>query len=165
MGANSAAPVLFDIFDFLPKDKERLAQPRGVEQQIACWPGGMSKAQTPAESCERTFQTLTIEGRTPPTLEASGRFVQAHQSPKKLSDWLKQNQKQLRITSCRTGQHYFSEQLSQLPLEANQATGVRWYINGILYAEQVLDLTRYQVLVEVSACNTLGCDQQKIVVH
>lgn len=168
MGASLAGPALFDVFDFLPEDKHELLQPEGVEAKTICWPGGMSQQSTPKEKCERTFEALTLEGKTPPTMESEGRFVRHHQAPLRLQDWLKEASGQtqaVRITSLRTGQHYFSDQLNQLELEASESEGVRWYVNGQLYEETLLDLTQLKGLVQVSACNRLGCDLQKIVVH
>lgn len=63
-----ATPLLFDIFNFLPKDKSIIDKPYGVQPATICWPSGRKISEAPTDSCLEQYDIDTIQGKTPPTL-------------------------------------------------------------------------------------------------
>lgn len=68
LAGDIAAPMLFDIFAFLPKDQTTFHKPYGVIPETICWPSGRKQSQVPAGECLESFQIDTIAGNVPQTL-------------------------------------------------------------------------------------------------
>lgn len=68
LAGDIAAPMLFDIFAFLPKDQTTFQKPYRVTPETICWPSGRKQSQVPAHQCLETFQIDTIAGNVPRTL-------------------------------------------------------------------------------------------------
>lgn len=80
-GAETAAPLMFDIFAQLPDIGVAPAQPANVAQTAICWPLGTAAGQHP-EHCEQQRVAWVVNDTVPPTL-GSGRnplalWVDAH---------------------------------------------------------------------------------------
>ncbi|MGL6258517.1 penicillin-binding protein 1C [Vibrio sp. WXL210] len=176
LGATLAGPVMFDLFDLLPAEHKPLPKPDDVEIVEVCWPGGMAKQFTPLEKCQQLRQAMTIEGRTPPTLELLTGQVKNHQMPSSLHTWMKnkyqgmpqaqQHGHPVQISNLRSGQHFFRQQLNRLSLKSNYPfEEVRWYINGKLTTEPVLQFEKLPDEVNISACNRFSCDEVSITLH
>lgn len=73
-GAYAAAPILFDVFRALPKNRlERQAvmvrhKPANVVQRDICWPLGGLADETLPEHCHVRQQAWLLDGLAPPTL-------------------------------------------------------------------------------------------------
>ncbi|MGF1724367.1 penicillin-binding protein 1C [Photobacterium nomapromontoriensis] len=176
LGATQAAPLMFDTFDQLPRDKHRIVRPQNVVKKTICWPGGRDSQATPASQCLGQKSAYTVRGITPPTLESHGQFVVGQAVwPTQLANW--QQQKGLaspaaikglavNIQYIKTGQHYYQDQIEQLPLVANtDSEQVAWFINHQLYSSSVLPLADYRGEVTISACLGAQCDVRHITVH
>ncbi|MEZ5507161.1 MAG: hypothetical protein R3F38_14850 [Gammaproteobacteria bacterium] len=70
-GAETAAPLMFDIFAQLPDIGVAPAQPANVAQTAICWPLGTAVGQHP-EHCEQQRVAWVVNATVPPTL-GSGR--------------------------------------------------------------------------------------------
>lgn len=68
LAADFAAPMLFDIFGFLPKDQTRFIKPAEIIRETACWPSGRKKSQVEADECLIQYEIDTINGNVPRTL-------------------------------------------------------------------------------------------------
>ncbi|GHA44937.1 penicillin-binding protein 1C [Photobacterium aphoticum] len=179
LGATQAAPLMFDTFDQLPRDQRQVTRPSSVVKQVICWPGGKAKAATPADQCAIQKEAYTVRGITPPTLQTDGQFMRPSLSaitwPTQLANW--QHMKGIRpaggsdsqpveIQHIKSGQHYFTDQLKELPLVANtDSHDLVWYVNHQPHSEPALTLNRYEGPVTVSACLEAQCDVKTIVVH
>ncbi|MGF1688851.1 penicillin-binding protein 1C [Photobacterium japonica] len=187
LGATQAAPLMFDTFDQLPRDQRTVRRPRDVVKQTICWPGGKAKAATPHGQCAIQKEAYTVRGITPPTLQTDGQFMRSGMNtsgwasadsivwPTQLANW--QHLKGIRaaggatpqaveIQHIKSGQHYFTDQLAELPLVANtDAKDVVWYVNHHPYSADALTLADYSGPVTISACLHAQCDVKTIMVH
>ena len=68
LAGDIAAPMLFDIFSFLPKDQTNFKKPYRVISETICWPSGRKKVQVPISECAQEFEIDTIAGKVPRTL-------------------------------------------------------------------------------------------------
>ncbi|BDM65421.1 penicillin-binding protein 1C [Shewanella sp. NFH-SH190041] len=181
LGATQAAPIMFDAFDQLPPDRHRLPQPGGVKKMTICWPGGRSLATTPPAQCLSRKQAYTLGGLTPATMDIDGRFmVNANRDsadviwPQGLVNWQLQHQTLVEehaiddacphIQRIATGQHYYKNQLTALPLKANLPK-LNWYVNDQPYHQTQLVLANFNGKVVIDACQALTCDRRTIYIH
>jgi penicillin-binding protein 1C len=70
-GAVTALPLLFQLFDGLPRAmraRSQLPMPDSVRAESICWPLGMPAALTADGHCHRKREAWTLDGRAPPTL-------------------------------------------------------------------------------------------------
>ena len=69
-GAVTALPLLFEVFDSLPRrpgDAVRPQAPASVAREDVCWPlGTPAEGQSPA-TCQRRLEAWTLDGAVPPT--------------------------------------------------------------------------------------------------
>ncbi|MCF2856740.1 penicillin-binding protein 1C [Pseudoalteromonas sp. SMS1] len=177
LGATQAAPIMFDIFDLLPKDQRTLSKPEGVEQTLICWPSGRAISQVPQDQCVEQHQALTINGMTPPSMDLYGDFNITSQWPAKLTQWLitrkglhpietpDEVKPSITITSLRNGQHYYRSQLDVLPLASSRPKETQWFINHRPISQSQLSLRNYQGKTVVSACINTLCDKKTIYIH
>ncbi|WCE30354.1 penicillin-binding protein 1C [Vibrio sp. SCSIO 43137] len=174
LGATQAAPLMFDLFDLLPRDKLQLTKPEKVKRVLTCWPGGRAYANSPEGRCLRKKYTLTIDKLTPPTMQSNGNFVLGDKWPSRLHVWQKQRavvnreeqQEKVMITTLRSGQHYYQSQLDRLPLKTNlQSPEVSWFINHKPYNEKTLVLKDFKNEVNITACLNAVCDKKVIYIH
>lgn len=174
LGATQAAPIMFDMFDLLPRDTRKLEKPNKVVTSLICWPSGRSYISGPNSRCLRKKQSLTIDNLVPPTMQTNGDFVVGDRWPTQLNIWQKKNlvpeikaqEEKIVITSIRSGQHYYKAQLERLPLTANSDSNeVRWFVNHKPYRKRNLILAQYNNEVKISACLGTVCDQKIIYVH
>lgn len=68
LAGDIAAPMLFDIFSFLPKDQTNFKKPYRVISETICWPSGRRKSQISMAECAQEFEIDTIAGKVPRTL-------------------------------------------------------------------------------------------------
>lgn len=68
LAGDFSAPMLFDIFNFLPKDRTGFIKPAGIIRETICWPSGRKQSQVPSLACEEQFVIDTIAGKVPRTL-------------------------------------------------------------------------------------------------
>lgn len=96
-GGETAAPLMFDIFQQLNDRSGPLPQPAQVTQTAICWPLGTALEHTAAQHCEQQRTAWVLNDTIPPTL-GSGR------NPLPL--WL-DNQTGKRVTAlCGDGQRH-----------------------------------------------------------
>jgi len=174
LGATQASPIMFDIFDQLPRDKHTLKQPVRVKQTSICWPGGLHTNLTPADQCKTTKSAYTIDGITPPSMDSDGHFMTVNQQPTQLAIWMQKNKKYftkqsntpIQITNLKNGQHYFKESIDQLDLLSNKNNkDVTWYINDNLAPYKKLNLKSLNGITKVTACLAQQCDTVTLYVH
>lgn len=175
LGATLAAPLMFDVFDLLPRDKHTITMPIGVEKKRICWPGGRSIKVTHRELCKSQQFAFTFHGVTPPTMESNGKFVIKDSWPQALRLWQKQHNVSvhhaqpeaiLRILNLKTGQHLFQSQVESIPLTTNQeTTSIQWYINYKQIPEPILHLKEYLGNTVITACYKSQCDSQTVYIH
>lgn len=68
-GANTAAPLLFQLADLLPQKNHNFgAAPVGVSQQTICWPLGTLASKQQPEHCHKQLQAWVIDAIAPVTL-------------------------------------------------------------------------------------------------
>ncbi len=69
-GAVTALPLLFEVFDALPRTAGDAARPRapaGVARVEVCWPLGIALADHPAGTCQQRHRAWSVGGAVPPT--------------------------------------------------------------------------------------------------
>lgn len=175
LGATLAAPVMFDIFDLLPRDTRNLRMPDGVEKTRICWPGGRAFSATAPSLCQTQKYAYTIRGITPPTLQSSGYFVTTDSLPGSLREWQRQQQiitahdnapSKLAIIGIRTGQHYFQDQITSISLSTNQhSQPVKWYVNYAPIHNATFDINKYLGETAVTACIKDTCVTETVYIH
>jgi len=175
LGATKAAPLMFDVFDLLPRDQHVIEQPDNIENTLICWPGGKAAQFTESKDCKLRKYAFTLQGITPPTMQSHGDFVTQDRWPDLLSTWQKRHKvmtgqeseaSHLEIVSLRSGQHYFHSQLDRLPLTASvNSETIEWYINHEPYPQSELKLSDYLGETVITACLATQCDQKTIFVH
>lgn len=175
LGSTLAAPLMFDVFDLLPRDKSTVGMPNGVEKKLICWPGGKDLKTTNSTSCISKKYAFTFQGITPPTIQSHGGFVTEDTWPDSLRLWQQQHKisikkvdspTELHIFGIRSGQHYFREQINTISLSTNlDSQPVRWYVNYKSIPNPMLKLEDYLGETTVTACLNGQCDSQKIYIH
>ncbi len=96
-GAATAAPILFEIFESLPKRQQALMPSNNISVHEVCWPLGRLKAQTDAEHCHQTKQAWIKNNQVPPTLPEPG--VQEYRA-NPYTIWLNANTQRLVSQEC-----------------------------------------------------------------
>lgn len=138
-----ATPMLFDIFNYLPKDKTALSKPRTVQTATICWPSGRKITEVAIEACAVQYEIDTIEGQTPPTLyDAPGEMPHAGW-PKLLAveDITLQS---VHILTLQNESIIFKSPYT-MPLSARGNEPFRWYLDGQLLEEPELDINNLKV--------------------
>jgi len=174
LGATQASPLMFDIFDQLPRDKQTLTKPENVKVVNICWPGGLGVKLTPQDKCESTKSAYTVNAITPPSIDSYGLFMSQNQRPTQLSQWIQKNKKYfnkpsdtpIEIYNLKTGQHYFKQSIKQLDLHSNKdGQRVDWYINDNLSINNIINFTDLEGPTKVTACLKQQCSSVEIIVH
>lgn len=67
-GSRAAGPILFEVFQALPKPQTVLSRPAQVSARTICWPLGQDVQATPPEHCHQQHPAWVIADQVPPTL-------------------------------------------------------------------------------------------------
>ncbi|MEZ8990115.1 penicillin-binding protein 1C [Vibrio breoganii] len=165
-GATMAAPILFDVFDLLPKDSMKNSRPESVERVQICWPGGLAKAMVDPENCLDKRTAWTIDGVTPRTLRRDMRLSSSKKWPQELMSWKQkhsQSDRFIDIIQPQDGSHIYPYQGQLLTLKAS-SQDVRWYLDGAVSASSI-EAQSLSGQHEIKACNRNSCNAIKITVH
>ncbi|GAD79763.1 penicillin-binding protein 1C [Vibrio ezurae] len=165
-GATMAAPILFDVFDLLPKDVTVVEKPKAVEQVSICWPSGLAAEMVSKANCQQKRLAWTIDGVTPRTLRRDKRLSVANNWPQELLSWEKVHSKSKRfidIIQPEDGSHIYPYAGQILSLKAS-SPDVRWYLDGNVSANQI-DAHSLSGKHEIKACNNNTCSSVSITVH
>lgn len=77
-GAITALPLMYEVFDTLPKPDHPIARtemPKDVRAIAICWPLGRSVQDTPAELCHRQRKGFALSNSIPPTWADRGERI------------------------------------------------------------------------------------------
>lgn len=175
-GANQAAPLLFDVFDLLPKDRSFVTKPEQVTQENICWPSGLHSALVNSMDCAVRQSALTINHHTPPTLRQQSGFESLHQWPQPLLNWSKKTgnqlasqasngaEKNIHIIRPKQGMQLFPYPGQLFTLVANLESVV-WYLNDQKLPNNQLKLDGLQAgNYRLSACD-VSCDTVQFSVN
>ncbi|MEZ9901792.1 penicillin-binding protein 1C [Vibrio breoganii] len=165
-GATMAAPILFDVFDLLPKDTMKNSRPESVERVQICWPSGLAKAMVAPENCLDKRTAWTIDGVTPRTLRRDMRLSSSKKWPQELMSWKQkhsQSDRFIDIIQPQDGSHIYPYQGQLLTLKAS-SQDVRWYLDGAVSASSI-EAQSLSGQHEIKACNRNSCNAIKITVH
>ncbi|GEM77836.1 penicillin-binding protein 1C [Vibrio superstes] len=165
-GATMAAPILFDVFDLLPKDTQKNAKPEAVERVQICWPSGLAKAMVTTEDCLDKRTAWTIDGVTPRTLRRDMRLSSSNKWPQELMSWKQKHSDSARfidIIQPQDGSHIYPYQGQLLSLKAS-SKDVRWYLDGIVSTSSI-EVESLSGLHEIKACNQNVCNAIQITVY
>ncbi|MDH5823217.1 penicillin-binding protein 1C [Luteimonas sp. RD2P54] len=66
-GAITALPLLFEVFDTLPRGRAAPPPPPEVARRDVCWPLGTAADAQPAALCQRRLEAWVLGGAVPPT--------------------------------------------------------------------------------------------------
>ncbi|MDW6005452.1 penicillin-binding protein 1C [Vibrio mangrovi] len=147
-GANQAAPLMFDVFDLLPKDRLQRPRPSQVAEAVICWPGGIDAALVRTSDCLLRHQAFTIDHHTPPTLRQSHDFTHLHQWPQVIQDWFRKTGQSLpaqaplagiKILSPPSGAQLFPYRGQTLALVASKVQA-EWYLDERPLTRAALEL-------------------------
>lgn len=133
-----ATPMLFDLFNFLPKDQHSIVQPRGIEHHTICWPSGRKITEVPPESCLEKYDVATIKGKTPPTL-----YDTLGETPH--LDWPKAlNMANITMQSAKIltlhNESIIYKSPYSIALNADGNAPFRWYLDGQLLEQPELEI-------------------------
>lgn len=67
-GARASGPLMFEIFQALPRPRRALRKPAGVTKKKICWPLGHAAADTQTGQCYQAHQAWVINESVPLTL-------------------------------------------------------------------------------------------------
>ncbi|PMG90608.1 penicillin-binding protein 1C [Vibrio breoganii] len=165
-GATMAAPILFDVFDLLPKDTMKNSRPESVERVQICWPSGLAKEMVAPENCLDKRTAWTIDGVTPRTLRRDMRLSSSKKWPQELMSWKQkhsQSDRFIDIIQPQDGSHIYPYQGQLLTLKAS-SQDVRWYLDGAVSASSI-EAQSLSGQHEIKACNRNSCNAIKITVH
>ncbi|MFA0465408.1 penicillin-binding protein 1C [Vibrio breoganii] len=165
-GATMAAPILFDVFDLLPKDKQKSIRPEAIERVQICWPSGLAKELVTPEHCLDKRTAWTIDGVTPRTLRRDMRLSSSNKWPQELMSWKKKHSRSERyidIIHPQDGSHIYPYQGQLLSLKASN-NNVRWYLDGMV-SDNSIEAQALSGLHEIKACNHNTCSAVTITVH
>ncbi len=165
-GATMAAPILFDVFDLLPKDTMKNSRPESVERVQICWPSGLAKEMVAPENCLDKRTAWTIDGVTPRTLRRDMRLSSSKKWPQELMSWKQkhsQSDRFIDIIQPQDGSHIYPYQGQLLTLKAS-SQDVRWYLDGAVSTSSI-EAQSLSGQHEIKACNRNSCNAIKITVH
>jgi len=135
-----ATPLLFDVFNFLPKDQSTIYRPDNLTQEIICWPSGRKLELTDKEDCMQTFNIDAINGNIPPTLyDAPGEV--AHDGLPLLLKSSPKNWQQPKITTF-ADQSIIFKSSNKILLKARGNSPFTWYLNGQMLVNSELDIAK-----------------------
>lgn len=133
-----ATPMLFDIFNYLPKDKTTITKPYGIQSATICWPSGRKITEVPIDACLEQYDIDTIDGKTPPTLyDAPGEMP--HSGWPKLLDIEDVTMQSVQILTLQNESIIFKSPYT-IQLNAQGNAPFRWYLDGQLLANPELDI-------------------------
>ncbi|MBS7827105.1 penicillin-binding protein 1C [Wohlfahrtiimonas chitiniclastica] len=135
-----ATPLLFDVFNLLPKDQTTLTKPRGITTETICWPSGRNMTDVPIEACEQQYTIDAIKGQTPPTLYDSPGEMPHFGWPQLLTDAPLLLQSAEIVTLQNQSIIYKSPHSIALTARGNPP--FRWYLDGQLLEHNALDVSR-----------------------
>jgi penicillin-binding protein 1C len=164
-GASQAAPIMFDIFDILPKDNNISMRPPKVKAIEICWPSGLNKDYINEENCTSSYNALTINGKTPKTIKKLGGLKHLNQWPHVLQNWLSSKGYKLQtllnkvtITHPKNGVQLFMGGKKGFKAKAN-IKNVSWYLNDKLLTSNDIILNQLNVgKQQLTACYKQECD-------
>ncbi|GEA51450.1 penicillin-binding protein 1C [Vibrio inusitatus NBRC 102082] len=165
-GATMAAPILFDVFDLLPKDKQKNTKPESVERAQICWPSGQAAAMVSPDNCLEKRTAWTIDGVTPRTLRRDMRLSSSNKWPQELLSWKQKHSHSERfidIIQPQDGSHIYPYQGQMLTLKAS-SQDVRWYLDGVVSTSSI-EAQSLSGQHEIKACNQNTCNAIQITVH
>ncbi|CAH0528730.1 penicillin-binding protein 1C [Vibrio hippocampi] len=163
-GATQAAPLLFDVFDLLPKDTIKQQKPETVVQTDICWPSGLDAKLVSSEHCRLKKRAWTIDGLTPRTLREDDQIEKMHQWPHALTLWRQStNHRKIDILVPRDGSHIYSYAGQTIPLRAS-SDNVRWYLDGSV-TSNVLYLDELKGEHRLTACDGNVCGEATVNVY
>ncbi|MEZ9833025.1 penicillin-binding protein 1C [Vibrio breoganii] len=165
-GATMAAPILFDVFDLLPKDKQKSIRPEAIERVQICWPSGLAKELVTPEHCLDKRTAWTIDGVTPRTLRRDMRLSSSNKWPQELMSWKKKHshsERYIDIIHPQDGSHIYPYQGQLLSLKAS-GSNVRWYLDGMV-SDTSIEAQALSGQHEIKACNHNTCSAVTITVH
>jgi len=135
-----ATPLLFDVFNFLPKDQNIVVRPDSLTQESICWPSGLKITITNKENCEQVFTIDAINGHVPPTLyDAPGET--AHDGWPLLLKQSPKNWQQPKITTFADKSIIFKS-TNKILLKARGIAPFTWYLNGQMLVNDELDIAK-----------------------
>jgi len=140
-GAKQAAPIMFDIFDLLPKESTTLPKPALVTKEITCWPSGLLASQVNKKECIVTQPAFVIDEQAAPTLKIRENYAKLHQWPQPLADWAQARNipltyktatttTKVKILSPENNMQFFPYPNQKLPLKATLST-VTWFLDDM----------------------------------
>ena len=164
-GASQAAPVLFDIFDLLPKDINTSTRPANVKTIEICWPSGLSKAYIKTADCISSYSALTINGKTPKTIKKHGGLKYLNQWPQVLQNWMQSkdykimtSKKSIKITQPQDGIQLFMGRKQSFEAKAN-IENATWFLNDKLLPNNKINLNQLKFgQQKITACFEDECD-------
>ena len=167
-GRNHVAPIMFDVFDQLPKDRHRVTRPQNVETVDVCWPSGKTAAM--AKTCALQPSALIVDGFVPYTIDKAGQYILNGQYPIEVElfdahDKAKQpDSEPLDILWPKNGTTFFKIDLPiQIRLQANKDK-IRWYQGDKLLPDGVLTLPKdCPSKITITACD-IECDHIELQV-
>lgn len=138
-----ATPMLFDIFNYLPKDQTQLIKPYAIQSETICWPSGRKITEVPIESCLERYDIDTIDGKTPPTLyDAPGEMP--HSGWPKLLDIQDVTIQSVQILTLQNESIIFKSPYT-IELKARGNPPFRWYLDGQLLEHAELDIQSLEI--------------------
>ncbi|WP_082897168.1 penicillin-binding protein 1C [Thalassotalea crassostreae] len=164
-GAKQAGPILFDVFDLLPKDVLRIDKPEQVISKSICWPSGLSQDYVNNDDCINLKTANTIKGKTPLTIKSNGGLEQLHQWPQVLQNWMKtkefklqkQNQRVSILHPKDNSQMFMGSKTEFVAIANNDLAN--WYLNDRLLPNNIIKTKQLgQGPQTITACFNDSCD-------
>jgi len=180
-GRSKAGPLLYDIFDQLPKDKYRISPPEQVTNHSICWPSGLAYSESDSiKNCEQIkTNAFAIADYTPRTIDLQGKHIMSGAWPEEIrhfkglkyqdATFTHRDDKSIKIMFPENGMQFFKSQVQNIQVQVSQLDGessdVLFYLNDSQRRSHEIDITTLGKLNQLVACLSSGCDKVDFIVH
>ncbi len=138
LGVKVSAPLMFDVFELLPKDIMHFKKPQGIVPTRICWPSGRAITQVDPIHCEQYYDIDSISNKIPPTLyDTEGES--AHGGWPSVLRRGQQVNNQINILQLSDESILFKSN-QKLLLKSTGEAPMRWYVDGVLLEGSTIDL-------------------------
>ena len=179
-GRSHAGPILYDIFDQLPKDIAAISKPKSVKVVDICWPSGLqNNINIASAKCNDIKRgALTINGFTPRTLNLQGKHIVKGGLPIEVKHFEKhnvnnsaglKNRNSIKIQFPEDKMQFFKSQVYEIDIDISLLNGDRdqvyLYLNNRPIKSENMLVSELDIENQLVACYKHHCDKINFTVN